>query len=248
MLWSVTLGSYHLHTVLQTYFWPEPLGASNRTSDWYVQSSVESDSSPKTCCFQSTHLKSPPKNSTLTPCWWVISIIYCLILLIERMTCLSWYLWATLVEYKENLPLRCPGSARPGPAQPAAGCDDTAATAPRYRGEGIKASVNVVLRVTPPSMPLQWAFNTATSLSSSRSLLRFLSGDKLQPESYMWSFYSNPVASVNSSVNFPTGCLTKREKQKNKKNKEWASGWLCGGELCFLNLCFICLMTVAAEL
>lgn len=109
--------------------------------------------------------------------------------------------------------------SRPGPAQPAAGCDDTAATAPRYRGEGIKASVNVVLRVTPPSMPLQWAFNTATSLSSSRSLLRFLSGDKLQPESYMWSFYSNPVASVNSSVNFPTGCLTKREKQKNKKKQ-----------------------------
>lgn len=33
----------------------------------------------------------------------------------------------------------------------------------------------------------------------------------------MWSFYSNPVASMSSSVNFPIGCLTKWEKQKGKK-------------------------------
>lgn len=78
--------------------------------------------------------------------------------------------------------------------------------------------------MTPPLIPLQWAFNTATFPSV------FSSGDKLQP--YMWSFYSNPVASMNSSVNFPIGCLTKREKQK----RLCASGWLCGGGVCILSV------------
>lgn len=45
----------------------------------------------------------------------------------------------------------------------------------------------------------------------SLSLLLFL---WWQTPAYMWSFYSNPVASMISSVNFPIGCLTKWEKQK----------------------------------
>lgn len=52
------------------------------------------------------------------------------------------------------------------------------------------------------------------------TLLFSLWWQKLQPKSYMWSFYSNPVASMSSSVNFPIGCLTKREKTKPKKKRD----------------------------
>lgn len=60
-------------------------------------------------------------------------------------------------------------------------------------------------------MPLQWVFNIETSLSLFSC---FLTGDKLHNKSYMWSLYSNGVASLHSSVNFPIDRLTKRGKQK----------------------------------
>lgn len=132
----------------------------------------------------------------------------------------------------------CPGIS----ARSAAGSDNFMGL--RKRGGAThQGAINAVKQMTPPfdASPVSHLFVFLTLLFSLR-------WQKLQPKSYMWSFYSNPVASMSSSVNFPIGCLTKQEKTKSKKKERVGIMLTLRGWGPCLRLISICSMTVADKL
>lgn len=89
IMWCFLLYSMkvtHTHTYiytaasLQSYFWPEPLGASNGASDWDTHTHTIYSIPPKTGDFQKP--LSDIHKGEPTPRWWGTSVIHCLALFI----------------------------------------------------------------------------------------------------------------------------------------------------------------------
>lgn len=99
--------SVAIRLILQPYFWPEPLGASNRTPDqrqlalWHCS---QSDISPNKNMPLAKKQLFEKHQSPLTGGWWVISHPSP-----QKWGHLPQYLWHSLLHHKGTLPLRCPG-------------------------------------------------------------------------------------------------------------------------------------------